>query len=116
MIKTIFKAIRGARELGTADVREYARGYLDEALESAGYARRGSIARALPIVGAFGAGVAVGTGLGVLVAPRSGKETREAMTHRLAELLETLQRASRREPTVATEDRGTQHDGPITPS
>jgi hypothetical protein len=36
-------------------------------------------AAVLPAVGAFGVGVALGAGLGVLFAPKSGKETRAAI-------------------------------------
>lgn len=96
MIRTVAKTIRIVRRLRHADARSYVQGYLDEALASRGYVRRPSgIAQSLPILGAFGAGVAVGTGVGVLIAPASGAETRAKLLERLDELSKKAKEATR---------------------
>lgn len=41
--------------------------------------RRGPLDSLLPALGFFGAGIAVGTGLGILMAPRSGREMRKRL-------------------------------------
>lgn len=99
----IGKTVRGVRRLRGRPLRESVRDYVDEALASYGYTRRmGGLAGVVPLVGAFGAGVAVGTGIGVLVAPRSGKETRELLGRRLRDLATKMTR----EETVPGDGRG----------
>ncbi|MCZ7680245.1 MAG: hypothetical protein M5U28_16350 [Sandaracinaceae bacterium] len=59
----IGKTVRGVRRLRGRALRESVRDYVDEALASYGYSRRmGGLAGVVPLAGAFGAGVAVGTG------------------------------------------------------
>jgi hypothetical protein len=109
MIKTIARTIRVARMLGRGDVKSYARGYLDQALQGYGYVRGPvpSVGMALPMVGAFGAGVAVGTGIGVLIAPKSGAETRAMLRQRIEELLRDVSDAtSEKSETAAPPDDG----------
>jgi hypothetical protein len=90
------KTIRFVRSVRQHDVRSYVQGYLDEALASRGYVRRPSgLAQALPMLGAFGAGVAVGTGIGVLIAPASGAETRAKMSARLERAMKKAREAAR---------------------
>lgn len=91
ILSMIGKTVRGVRRLRGRSLRGSVRDYVDEALASYGYSRRmGGLASVLPLAGAFGAGVAVGTGIGVLVAPRSGKETREMLGQRLRDLATKL--------------------------
>jgi len=117
MIRTVAKTIRVVRRLRHSDVRSYVQGYLDEALASHGYVRRPSgVAQALPMVGAFGAGVAVGTGIGVLIAPASGAETRAKVGARLDELAKRAKQASRTRTPVehaSTEPTEIPHDPPL---
>lgn len=117
MIRTITKTLGAVRRLRKDDLRSYARGYLDEALESYGYSKRATgLAGALPLVGAFSAGVAIGTGLGVLVAPRSGKETRELLGQRVREALDRMTReeAHDGQGSIITDDPEITHGrGPI---
>ncbi len=96
MMKSVFTTVRGVRALRNADVRELAREVLDDALLAAVYARRASgMARALPMLGAFGAGFAMGAGVGVLFAPKSGSETRRALRRRLDELMAKVREAAK---------------------
>lgn len=118
MIRTMVKTIRVVRRLRHSDVRSYVQGYLDEALATHGYVRRPSgVAQALPMLGAFGAGVAVGTGIGVMIAPRSGAETRAKMIARLDELASKAKQATRTraegEHHIITDDPAIVHEQPI---
>ncbi len=109
ILKTIGKTLRIARRLR----RDELRGYVDEALGRYGYMRApASVSSALPLVGAFSAGVAVGTGIGVLVAPRSGRETREMLIARVRDAIERMTRENG-EGAVITDDPDITHGGPI---
>ncbi|HEY8430990.1 MAG TPA: YtxH domain-containing protein, partial [Sandaracinaceae bacterium] len=117
IIRTIAKTLGTMRKLGRTDLRSYVRGYLDQALESYGYSRRaGGVTGALPVVGAFGAGVAVGTGIGVLVAPRPGRETREMLGAKLRDFPEraTREAGENGRSRIITDDPDIRHGrGPI---
>jgi hypothetical protein len=58
----------------------------------------------VPRLGGFGAGVALGVGVGLLFAPRAGKEMREAITEAVRQRLQSLQnrKAGTGEPTAAS--------------
>lgn len=56
----------------------------DELLELVGLeARRSSAERMVPVLAVFGAGVLVGVGLGLMLAPKPGRELREGLRARL---------------------------------
>ncbi len=123
MIKTIARTIRAVR-LGRGEMTSYVRGYLDQALEGYGYVRNPapSPGMALPLIGAFGMGVAVGTGLGVLIAPASGDETRATLRRRVEELMRTVQEAAEAQKgsqpeglqsKIITDDPEITHGGPM---
>jgi hypothetical protein len=81
IISNIASTMRFIRELRTADLRNMAQGYADDMLGRYGYSRGPSVAvQVLTHLGAFGAGMAVGTGLGLIVAPQSGAETRDRIS------------------------------------
>lgn len=118
MFRAIGKSIRFVRHLREHDVRSYVQGYLDEALASRGYVRRPSgLAQAVPMLGAFGAGVAVGTGIGVLIAPASGAETRAKMSARLEQALKKARQAARTrangEHRIIVDDPAIRHEQPL---
>lgn len=125
MIRTIGRTIQGVRMLGRGELKSYMRGYLDQALQSRGYVRDGASgsAVALPMLGAFSAGVAFGTGLGVLIAPASGRETRQTLRRRLDELMGTsagdaheakvAKEEPRRPSAIITDDPAITHGGPM---
>jgi hypothetical protein len=71
------------RKLSELDIKDTAR-----ALRSLRHAATG--AAVLPAIGAFGAGAALGAGLGVLFAPRSGKDTRAAIGAKARQLTARL--------------------------
>lgn len=50
--------------------------------------RRSTAAQILPAIGAFGAGIAVGAGLGILFAPKPGVRIREDLSRRASGLAE----------------------------
>jgi len=82
----------------------------DDLLHYVGLTKQRSLGgRILPMAGAFGAGVFVGAGLGILFAPMSGDETRKIILERAVEINRALRsRLSR------TDDNGastfSQHD------
>lgn len=118
MFRTMVKTIGLVRRLRQQDVRTYVQGYLDDALASRGYVRRPSgVLASLPMLGAFGAGVAVGTGIGVVVAPASGAETRAKLRDKLDELVEAARRSTARtaprESVIITDDPDITHGHPL---
>lgn len=118
MFRTMVKAVGLVRRLRQQDARTYVQGYLDDALASRGYVRRPSgVLAALPMLGAFGAGVAVGTGIGVLVAPASGAETRAKLGEKLDDLVEKAKqstaRTAQREGVIITDDPDITHGHPL---
>jgi hypothetical protein len=61
----------------------------DDVLEKLGLeTRKNASDYLLPAIGLFGAGLAVGCGLGLLLAPKSGRELRAELGERLNEGLE----------------------------
>lgn len=60
----------------------------------------------IPGLGAFGAGLAVGAGIGWLTAPRTGRETREQLMQRLRSGVAVLtgKRETESEPLPASEE------------
>ena len=71
------------KKLSELDVQQTAK-----ALRSLRRAMTG--AALLPAAGAFGAGLAIGAGAGILFAPRSGKETRAAIASKVGKLAARL--------------------------
>jgi hypothetical protein len=107
MIRTMMRTARLVRRLRQQDLRTYVQGYLDEALASHGYVRRPTgLASSLPMIGAFGAGVAVGTGVGMLIAPASGAETRAKVRAELEAWLARARERARKEQAEATGEAG----------
>lgn len=60
--------------------------------------RRHLIDLVLPAMGLFGGGVLLGAGLGILLAPSSGAETRGALCDRMARLRHRSARSRRHDP------------------
>lgn len=58
--------------------------------------RRSNADYLVPALALFGLGVVVGTGVGLLVAPRPGRELREDLAHRLQNAPEALSRLPQR--------------------
>lgn len=54
--------------------------------------RRNAVDYLVPALALFGVGVVVGTGIGLLVAPRPGRELREDLAHRLHNAPDALSR------------------------
>lgn len=81
-----------AAELGKVAVQKLAEVKAEDAARAVKALSRSSlsVATLLPGVGAFAAGVALGAGLGVLFAPRSGSETRAAIKQRLGKRWQAL--------------------------
>lgn len=50
----------------------------------------------VPALALFGVGVLVGTGIGLLVAPRPGRELRQDIAHRIQQAPEAMSQASHR--------------------
>lgn len=118
MFRAMGKTIRFVSHLRQHDVRSYVQGYLDEALASRGYVRRPSgLAQAIPMLSAFGAGVAVGTGIGVLIAPASGAETRAKMSAKLEQAMRKARQAARTrangEHRIIVDDPAITHEQPM---
>lgn len=112
IMSNIASTLRFIRELRTADLRNMAQGYADDMLGRYGYERRPSfLVRALPVVGAFGAGVALGTGLGLIIAPTSGAETRERISQSFEGAVNKVKQTVKRngKSTVITDDHDIRH-------
>ncbi len=63
----------------------------DDLLRMIGLQTRRSVAESLlPVIAIFGVGVLVGTGVGLLLAPKPGRELREDLRHRLQGAAEEL--------------------------
>ena len=79
------------RAMADGELRSYARDAADDVLGRYGYARRRSFAgRALPIVGAVAAGVAIGACVAVLLTPKTGEELRSDITRRAGEVRDNV--------------------------
>ncbi|MBI2897271.1 MAG: YtxH domain-containing protein [Deltaproteobacteria bacterium] len=76
----------------------------DDVLHMLGLERRGE--RILPMIGLFSVGVLVGAGVGLFLAPRSGKELRQAILSRVGELRERGMAAAREVRAKTTEAMG----------
>ncbi len=63
----------------------------------------------LPGLGGFGLGLALGAGLGVLLAPRSGSETRARLRSAVTRRLEALRPSRVGRPSAATADVADAH-------
>jgi hypothetical protein len=70
-----------AAELGKVAVQKLSEVKVEDAARAVRSLSRGSVGAAVlvPGVAAFAAGIALGAGLGVLFAPRAGRETRRAI-------------------------------------
>jgi hypothetical protein len=103
IIKDIANTIRFVRELGADDIRGYALSYADDVLGRYGYVRKPSmLATLLPVLGAFGAGLALGTGVGLLIAPTSGAETRRTVVTRVNGVVDRIKQATARKNGTST--------------
>lgn len=58
--------------------------------------RRNPVDYLVPALALFGVGVLVGTGVGLLVAPRPGKELRQDIAHRLQQAPDAIARLPQR--------------------
>lgn len=58
--------------------------------------RRNTVDYLVPALALFGVGVLVGTGVGLLVAPRPGRELREDLAHRLQQAPEAIAKMPQR--------------------
>lgn len=68
----------------------------DDILSSLGLARKGFSNNLGPTIGLLSAGIIVGIGVGMLVAPRSGRALREQIGERVRGMGETVGRGVRR--------------------
>lgn len=92
---------------------------IDKLLERVGLERSPSFAaRALPALGFFGGGFAVGLGTGLLLAPTSGRELRASIGKSASEVLHAVLRAlgtetkpDKDEPSVGAESARAGADG-----
>jgi len=82
-MQRIWNTIKGIQALGNLKT--------DDLLNYVGLEKRRSATdRVLPMAGAFGAGMLVGAGLGILFAPMSGEETRKLILDRAVEINRAL--------------------------
>ena len=58
--------------------------------------KRNAVDYLVPALALFGVGVIVGTGIGLLVAPRPGRELREDIVHRIQQAPEAMARLPQR--------------------
>jgi hypothetical protein len=117
LIKNIANTLRFVRSINGDDLRVIAQDYADDVLGRYGYYRGPSTAmRVLSMAGAFGAGVAVGTGLGLIFAPRSGAETRQAISRTVENgvnrVKETVQRQRGNGHRIVTDAEEIRHARP----
>jgi hypothetical protein len=74
-------------------IKKVMRGYdLDDALQLIGMRRRSAIAAFLPAIGLLAAGAAIGAGIGLALAPSSGRRLRQDLGGRLDQLRERVKR------------------------
>jgi hypothetical protein len=105
MIRTMLNTIRFVRDLDGNQMR----GYADGMLARYGYERSTpATVKVLTIAGAFGAGMAIGAGVGVLFAPKSGAETRQAIGQQVQSVVGKIKQTTHRGATngrrVITDD------------
>ena len=62
--------------------------------------KRGFFATVLPGVGLVGAGILIGAGLGIMLAPRSGRELRRELVDRYGSKLPGMQASDAAHPTM----------------
>lgn len=78
--------MRKERDMNMKDIRNMDR---DDILRVIGLeTRRTATDYVLPALGLFGAGILVGAGLGLIFAPKSGREIRGQLTDRMTEMRE----------------------------
>jgi gas vesicle protein len=79
--------------------------------------KRNTMDYLVPALALFGVGVLVGTGVGLLVAPRPGRELRQDIAHRLQEAPEAMaqlpQKANDAMHRVSTQISEKLHDGKV---
>lgn len=74
-------------------IKKVMRGYdLDDALHLIGMRRRSAMAVFLPAIGLLAAGAAIGAGIGLALAPSSGRRLRQDLGGRLDQLRERVRR------------------------
>jgi hypothetical protein len=72
-------------------MKKVMRGYdLDDALQLIGMRRRSPMAVLLPAIGLLAAGAAIGAGIGLALAPSSGRRLRQDLGGRLDQLRERV--------------------------
>jgi len=76
-------------------IKKLMRGYeLDDALRLIGARRRSALETFLPALGLLAAGAAIGAGIGLALAPSSGRRLRQDIGGRLDQLRERVRRES----------------------
>jgi hypothetical protein len=76
-------------------IKKLMRGYeLDDALRLIGARRRSALETFLPALGLLAAGAAIGAGIGLALAPSSGRRLRQDLGGRLDQLRERVRRES----------------------
>ncbi len=72
-------------------IKKVMRGYdLDDALELIGMRRRSPLAAFIPAIGLLAAGAAIGAGIGLALAPSSGRRLRQDLGGRLDQIRERV--------------------------
>jgi len=88
------------KDLNLKDLKKLKGVDKDDLLELVGLQTRSTAGDLVPLFAAFGVGVLVGAGVGLLLAPKSGREIREDLRTRLqgaqAELTEEISNAAGR--------------------
>ncbi len=116
MFRTIANTVRFVRALDRENLYSYAQTYADDVLGRYGYMRRRPVMSALSLGGAFGVGLALGTGFGILIAPQSGAETRKNLGDQFGKAVNRVREVAGRKNgrgRVITEDPNISHGGPI---
>jgi len=84
-------------------IKKLMRGYeLDDALRLIGAHRRSAMGTFLPALGLLAAGAAIGAGIGLALAPSSGRRLRQDIGGRLDQLRERVRRDSEHSQVNAT--------------
>jgi hypothetical protein len=84
-------------------IKKLMRGYeLDDALRLIGMHRRSAMETFLPALGLLAAGAVIGAGIGLALAPSSGRRLRQDIGGRLDHLRERVRKDSEHAPVNAT--------------